>query len=250
MIPEEQADLFLFSAMMAIRRHHGQLKDFSDTFDQLHDDNAAEQIDAIDMDGVKNYCQKVSRAVGVAKSEFRIPSQTELRRSYRKKLRRLGKNETFREFVNAGLLYSLLVWADKIDAATCGEASIPTPFQISSHLVDQYRTDKFGEPKDELSKLRCKVSKDVERTFLDNIDCNLFTLTAPTGSAKTLAILNAALKARNTIGEGTGTRVPRIIYCLPFTSIIDQNHEVFADVLNHNHVQPTDDILLKAPSSR
>ncbi|MFW9881334.1 MAG: CRISPR-associated helicase Cas3' [Candidatus Thorarchaeota archaeon] len=61
----------------------------------------------------------------------------------------------------------------------------------------------------------------LENNLDKNVIGKILTVTAPTGAGKTLAILNYALRLRQLQTKEKGA-IPRIIYCLPFISIIDQ----------------------------
>ncbi len=83
----------------------------------------------------------------------------------------------------------------------------------------------FGppDPEDKVAAARASVVQDCARSAPSR--SGIFTLTVPTGGGKTLSSLNFAL--RHAIAQGKR----RIIYVVPFTSIIEQNASVFRDLL-------------------
>ena len=129
------------------------------------------------------------------------------------------------------LLFSTLIDADKRDAARVGEVSRQ---EIPGDLVDRYIKERFSDDTSPLAPLRRKVYREVmENIFrpLDELWGRVLTLTAPTGSGKTLAAFSFALKLRERIYRERDF-LPRIVYALPFISIIDQNYDVLRDVLD------------------
>ena len=128
------------------------------------------------------------------------------------------------------LLYSSLIDADKRDA---GRVSKIQRMNLLDDLVDKYRQDKFGAPSGFINQLRSEIyEKVIGKIEHISLDKRLFTITAPTGSGKTLTSFSAALKLRKRIIEEKGY-VPRVIYSLPFVNIIEQNYRVILDVLSH-----------------
>jgi len=126
------------------------------------------------------------------------------------------------------LLYSALIDADKSDAA--GLVGLER-LKLPADLVDRYAASHFSKPKNEMDSMRQEIYERVmAKVKYVPLSHHLYTLTAPTGTGKTLTSLSAALKLRERIEEDKGYS-PRIIYALPFTSIIDQNYEVIRDVL-------------------
>lgn len=127
------------------------------------------------------------------------------------------------------LLYSALIDADKHDAAGLVELE---RLKLPTDLVDRFAANHFTNPQTKMDIMRQEIYKKV----MDKIKCvslrhHIYTLTAPTGTGKTLTSLSAALKLRQRIEDDLGYS-PRIIYALPFTSIIDQNYEVIREVLD------------------
>ena len=65
---------------------------------------------------------------------------------------------------------------------------------------------------------------------MGNSDRGLFSLTVPTGGGKTVASLAFALQ------HAVKNNMERIIYVIPYTSIIEQNAKVFSEILGKNNV--------------
>lgn len=87
---------------------------------------------------------------------------------------------------------------------------------------------EFGTKEDDLHRLRREVLTHMRGKAGE--PPGLFTLTVPTGGGKTLASLGFALDHAKQHGHR------RIIYAIPFTSIIEQTARIFREVLGEGHV--------------
>src|SRR5262249_55732466 len=83
-----------------------------------------------------------------------------------------------------------------------------------------------GNPR--LNRLRADVLDHARRKAI--LPRGVFTLNVPTGGGKTLASLGFALAHAKMHG------LDRIVYAIPFTSIIDQTATIFCSVLGDNVV--------------
>lgn len=127
-------------------------------------------------------------------------------------------------------LFSSLIDSDKKSA---GKIEDIERVDIPSDIVDIYKKDKFKNIEfNFLNSIREEIYSKVIKT-VEKIDLNkkLYTLTSPTGSGKTLTSFSFAIKLRNRIKKELGY-TPRIIYSLPFISIINQNFDVINEVLS------------------
>ncbi|NSL53034.1 CRISPR-associated helicase Cas3' [Calidifontibacillus erzurumensis] len=142
------------------------------------------------------------------------------------------KDETVKEkvYFYTLILYSALIDSDKHSAANLAFAQRK---RIESHLVDRYRKENYNlKETSGVNGWRNEIYNTVMNTN-SNVNLheqNLFTLTSPTGSGKTLLSFSLALKWREEIFKKE-KYYPRIIYALPFTSIIDQNEKVLRNIL-------------------
>lgn len=131
------------------------------------------------------------------------------------------------------MLYSCLVDADFLDTEAfmdgapglrgSGDAVTELEQKLLSHICGWF------PPKTPLNAQRCAILK----RCLDEGERRqpgLFSLTVPTGGGKTAASLAFALRHARQCG------LTRIIYVLPYTSIIEQNADVFRDILGAQNV--------------
>lgn len=127
------------------------------------------------------------------------------------------------------ILFSCLIDADRIDTADFAEKRVRQHRQNGNYtewpaLVDRLeRRLASMPPARPIDTLR----NDISRHCLDAASRprGTYTLTVPTGGGKTLASLRFALH------HAERRKLDRIIYIIPFTSIIDQNAQVVRDIL-------------------
>lgn len=123
------------------------------------------------------------------------------------------------------ILYSALISADKISASN---TIIPKEMYGNFETLNAIREKKFGKPTNDINQIRTEIFEKVLKKVEQNYNkSNIFSITAPTGTGKTVTGFFAALKLNEMLG---GNR--RIIYSLPFTSIIEQNYDVLFDIFN------------------
>ena len=129
------------------------------------------------------------------------------------------------------MLYSCLVDADFLDTERFmngeqgrgGYDDLPTLLKRLEAYIALWQN-----PKTELNHLRCKMLN----TCIE-AGCKpkgIYTLTVPTGGGKTVTSLAFALHHAVTHG------MKRVIYIIPYTSIIEQNAEVFRNILGSGNV--------------
>lgn len=133
------------------------------------------------------------------------------------------------------MLYSCLVDADFLDTEKFVNPRISEKREIEADfdkLIEMF--DKYMEPK--LAKNADKVINKKRKEILDSCIIkstspkNMFSLKVPTGGGKTLSSLAFAL------GHAKEHKMDRIIYVIPYTSIIEQNASVFRDVFGDQFV--------------
>ena len=129
----------------------------------------------------------------------------------------------------ARFLFSALIDADRQDTADSEKPKTARHRQQGEYrswnlLIDRLENKyKTFEPKNCVDEIRKEISTHCLHAAKQ--PKGLFTLTVPTGGGKTLASLRFALHHAKEHG------IDRIIYVIPFTSIIDQNAQVVRKIL-------------------
>lgn len=145
------------------------------------------------------------------------------------------KRRPFQLAMLCRFLFSCLVDADYRDteafyAVAEGrevERGVVIPLADLSVRLDDYLT-KLGRRDSEIGRLRTSVLNHTRAQAMK--EPGLFSLTVPTGGGKTLSSLAFALDHALHHGQ------QRIIYAIPFTSVIDQTAAIFRDALGDQAV--------------
>lgn len=139
-------------------------------------------------------------------------------------------------FFITNLLFSTLIDSDKKDAARLDTDYFTgnlneSPFQVQAFIEQIKKNDpgKFGSHIP-INLLRDQFITEIATNPHISPECYFYTLTAPTGIGKTFGCLAFA----NKLSEQLPGRGARVIYCLPYTSIIDQNFSEFEKVIRFN----------------
>ena len=153
----------------------------------------------------------------------------------------LGNKEGFHLW--ARMLFSCLVDADFLDTeafmdAEKGARRSKTP-QLSELLprFNSYMEANFADaPPTRVNEIRTEVLRQCRKKAEESPGC--FSLTVPTGGGKTLSSLAFALE------HAERHEKRRVIYAIPYTSIIEQTANVFRDIFpdavieHHSNLDP------------
>lgn len=131
--------------------------------------------------------------------------------------------------------YQRMIFSCLVDADFLATESSMNPEQTAHRAMPDHsvfkpalnlleaRINAFGTPESKVDQARNNVYQDCLSKSAR--PPGIFKLTVPTGGGKTLSSLAFALKHALKHGQR------RIIYVIPFTSIIEQNAKVFSDLL-------------------
>ena len=132
------------------------------------------------------------------------------------------------------MVYSCLVDADYLctESFMLGSKRESLPYDSLSVLRDRLETSirGFYPPEGDVNKARCQMLDDCLAAAYQK--SGVFSLSAPTGCGKTKGLMRFAL--HHACQEGSEMR--RVICAIPYTSIIEQNAQVYREVFGDCNV--------------
>ena len=132
------------------------------------------------------------------------------------------------------MLFSCLVDADFLDteefmsAGKVQRGGWPSLEELAPVFWEELKKRGFLSPKNSLNQKRFEILE----TCMQRGDGapGLYSLTVPTGGGKTISSMAFAMKQAETYGK------KRIIYVIPYVSIIEQTADIFKSILGENAV--------------
>lgn len=245
---------------LVVMRHHGNLKSvktssgktdeieiLKETFNELEPqiEDFRNQINFFNQNG-ENFDSKNIISLYNFYKQFDIDildflnNYSNFKKFIRKDLRNLLKSNDIFNYLNLNLLYSALLDGDKLDAS---DTNVFKRKEIFPDIVDKFKHEEFTN-NEGINKIREESYLDaVDKINTLNINKNkIFSLELPTGCGKTLTGFSFTLKLRDRIKKEENF-TPRIIYSLPFLSIIDQNESVIREILDYFGLTGSDYLL-------
>lgn len=151
----------------------------------------------------------------------------------------IGKSDYFAVMFYTRMIFSCLVDADFLDTENFmrkgtiqrGKFSkIETLRKIFDEFIEKTFLNEIGTRYNEpINQRRRKILNECISNG-ENFKENLLSLTVPTGGGKTISSMAFAL--HNAVKNGR----KRIIYVIPYTSIIEQTGKIFADIFGNENV--------------
>jgi len=226
---------------VVINKHHGNLKNILKEAEKLRDPDwlelAEEQLRDIFLNSETEVEEtyNILNYSNISKILTEIKDLKKLTLNIYKDVKKICTDSFIDASINYYFLilffYSVLLDADKLDAS--GLERIPERVEIRERdLVDEYKAIKFKNHEG-INEIREAAYHEVN-SELSNINLEndrILSINLPTGVGKTLTSFSFALGLQDKVRKEEGFN-PKIIYSLPFLSIIDQNSSVISEVLS------------------
>ena len=251
-INRELAQLLSVFAFSAVKKHHGHLDNLSDEIligDEWREllPELIESIKSIEIQDLINM-QLSNYDFEIDWKEFAEFIKSETYNSVfddfsfdilQDKYEGINSETKISLFYIHQLIYSALLFADKNEVILDEDSRIVNPSDVVEKIKAFRNRKNFNNPQSEIDQLKNEAFYSsveyLEKVFDKNQ--HIYSVTLPTGLGKTITAYNLADKMRKL----AGFKDSKIVINIPFTSIIDQNFDVYSDILGTMDT----DILLK-----
>lgn len=212
-------------------------------------------IDVIDQDGVNNYLRRLTKKVDniydradeILLKASEILNGTQFVLECESAINNLNifldldKQEELRFFESLLIkyIYSCLIDADRLNTIEFSQGKLEYPSVSWNKIIKAIDSKVMEFADNSLNKVRNKIYNNCVQIGKEGK--GFFKLTVPTGGGKTLASLRFATE------HASKNNMDRIIYVLPYISIIEQNADVIRKVLVKNDID--ENILVESHSN-
>ncbi len=235
----ENFEVLAFLAFLVIRFHHGNLESPVHAY-HIYEEQIEllkKQWDSINKSVLQKFWSEKSIPLPLEEIEQKIQTLPTSFKPQRQIIRFFRKQSNFQYYFLTNTLYSVLLDADKSAAGLQGLPNISK--RIDANTIDQFRQLKgWNKPQKPFDHLRLRAYQEAVDKVSQSAIPHILNLQIPTGFGKTLTALSVAFKIMKR------KNLQRIIYCLPFTAIIDQNYEEIRTVLETIYPGKVDTTLL------
>lgn len=234
-------------AFLIVKRHHGQLSNWLEEFKQFSDEikeQLVKQINSIDFQLLNETFQSFRFYKPLSRDNCLrwIDELFDESRKIRRKIMKYNREKVpIQLYVQYIFLFSILIDADKSEAGIIQREFFPKRRTVNNMIIKNYK-NKQNWQNNSLNRLREKAFTEVEQHKMD-LNEHFYSLQLPTGLGKTLTSFQFALNVRKKVEEAKGIS-PRIVYSLPFLSVIDQTETVIRTVFQENEIKVDQSLLI------
>lgn len=221
----ESIDKNFLSIFFSIAKHHGSLPNIKDDIYRYSNSN--------EHDFEKEHW---SEKLAVIENNLNIDSKHDANEFY--KLMRMFVDHfenfsTLEQFFLFKKRYSRLILADKFEAVFSKfYKNLPIlPTELIQKNIDKIHNIIEQKQKNAPNEFRTKAREAIFENFEIEKDSHIYLIKAPTGVGKTFIALELALKIAQ-----KNAKKRRIITTIPFTSIIDQTHSIYEEIIGDGKV--------------
>lgn len=244
---EELKTLLPYFVFIAVKRHHGNLKNFR--LELCEELSKQEKILPVQIDNffaaeteiiINERIKKLNLHFSwkdfseFVKTEDYAIERSDFAIEYISNDAERTLGESIQNFYLHQIIYASLLYSDKSDVIL--KSDLANTESINLDAVKNYRTKEgWNNPTRDIDKKKNAAYQSGLNYLKENFDPeqHLYSVTMPTGLGKTVTSFALALEMKKMLNNPES----RIIITIPFTSIIDQNYEVYANILDKPNSQ-------------